>query len=431
MDDNIQQVLQIIKSDPKLGERIFNEPRGFSSVLNDLMPGMGKDDIRKRRRLAEAIDCGVYKCLKEHIGTNPNYAINHAVSLLEKEDISRSSAIKIVKVFSSLFPLKKDFSFYIDKQEQPIDESVKEEKTARSKLTPNIEQYEHEDTHSIFTIPVISRKITDKHISGTPPNSSQPARKIKDNPTKWPKVAAIAAVVLALVAICTFLFGDAILNKMQSDSNDSTLAVGDIIEFGIFDWLVLDVQDDKALIITEQIIDERAYHNEFEYFVTWETCDLRNYLNNHFYNSFPEYDQSRIIETKMQNYDNPWYGTYGGNATNDKIFLLSLDELVKYFGDSGALAQKQGKDIKYYYYDVGIKEVLIKPDTNEWCWFGEQYNSVRIANYGRKKALWWLRSPGDFDNGAAYVRGDGTVDVNGFHVRLDSIGVRPALWLKL
>jgi hypothetical protein len=88
---------------------------------------------------------------------------------------------------------------------------------------------------------------------------------------------------------------------------------GGKIRFGKYDWYVLDKQDGRALIITEKVIEKRAYHNQ-ECEITWETCDMRKYLNGEFYNSFSETDRSRIIEVVNENHDNPWYGTSGGGG---------------------------------------------------------------------------------------------------------------------
>ena len=37
---------------------------------------------------------------------------------------------------------------------------------------------------------------------------------------------------------------------------------GGKIKFGKYDWYVLDKQNDKMLIITEKVIEKRAYHNK-------------------------------------------------------------------------------------------------------------------------------------------------------------------------
>ena len=58
----------------------------------------------------------------------------------------------------------------------------------------------------------------------------------------------------------------------------SYVRVGDIIEFGNYEWRVLDVQGERALVITHRIIESRAYHNTFED-ITWADSDMRYYLN--------------------------------------------------------------------------------------------------------------------------------------------------------
>ena len=221
---------------------------------------------------------------------------------------------------------------------------------------------------------------------------------------------------------------------------------GGKIRFGKYDWYILDKQDGRALILTEKVIEKRVYHNQ-ECEITWETCDMRKYLNGEFYNSFSETDCSRIIEVVNENHDNPWYGTSGGNPTTDRIFLLSIKEVVKYFGDSGQLKNR------YMYPNC------------DWCkdeflpWIDDQYNIARRAVDDTGIVQHWrLRSPGangrlvagvtgfcgdGFDQGGIGVSGGGgdlspdghfifdgsdvlTVTDNDSNVN----GVRPALWLS-
>jgi hypothetical protein len=159
-------------------------------------------------------------------------------------------------------------------------------------------------------------------------------------------------------------------------------ALDKIYRFGNIDWSVLDVdrQKGKALLISNKIIEKRPYNVEYAN-ITWESCTLRKYLNGEFLNKLGA-AESAIAETRNSNPNNPWYGTAGGNTTTDKVFLLSLDELVKYFGDSGDLANKRRKDYKG------------NSDLNGY-YVHDRYNNARIANYGSEGACWWwLRSPG-------------------------------------
>jgi hypothetical protein len=208
--------------------------------------------------------------------------------------------------------------------------------------------------------------------------------------------------------------------KSKKTSGTATVKKGSTIKFGKYDWKVLDVQDGKALIITDEVIDERAY-NVWLTAITWELCDLRAYLNGEFYNSFGKTDKARIVKTKVKNKDNQWYDAPGGNDTNDYIFLLSLEEVVKYFGDSGQLKNKP--DI----HDANGTVVGRVID--------DRYNDDRAAYYEGKIDAWWLRSPGSSSRSAVYVGPDGIVDgiiaVDGIDVYISNLGVRPAMWITL
>jgi hypothetical protein len=184
------------------------------------------------------------------------------------------------------------------------------------------------------------------------------------------------------------------------------------------------------LIITDLVIESRPYHNRDEG-VTWETSDIRRYLNDEFYNKLTEADRVRIRETTIVNDNNPWTfegrngSTPGGNDTTDKIFLLSIDEIVRYFGDSGML--EQGKVESERLNDVEL------PNYGFYWWgFHDQFSETRIAyNIEGMASWWWLRSPGIYGSFAADVDPDGNVLLNGGIVSASSGGVRPALWLNL
>ena len=124
------------------------------------------------------------------------------------------------------------------------------------------------------------------------------------------------------------------------------MQVGDKISFGSYDWRVLNIQNNTALIITECIIEQRAYHDAYKD-ITWADCSLRKYLNGEFYNKFNATDKSRIISVTNKNLDNQWYGSKGGADTQDSIFLLSIEVVCKYFGDSRSKLQNRGKNQRY------------------------------------------------------------------------------------
>jgi hypothetical protein len=186
----------------------------------------------------------------------------------------------------------------------------------------------------------------------------------------------------------------------------------DIITFGNYRWRVLDIKEGKTLVITEEIIELRWYHSAFVD-ISWAECELRHYLNNEFHNTFNPHEKERIIVVTNLNSNNPWFKTKGGIETTDRIFLLSLDEVCEYFGDSkGKLLTK------------GRQKWLIDDDNNR----------KRQAKYGSQYHWWRLRSPGYYGRTSASVNANGNVYVRGNGVcgrPKDGGGVRPALWLKL
>jgi hypothetical protein len=197
------------------------------------------------------------------------------------------------------------------------------------------------------------------------------------------------------------------------------------LPFGKYKWRVLDVQEDKALLITESVIEKRPYHESNNYpldrhtpwekwsTVTfkWESCTLRHYLNEEFLQGFTSRKQNMILETDNANPENLWYGTGDGNSTQDKIFLLNLNEVDKYFGNSGD-------------YESGGEGY-----GGSFC---NEYDGDRQAKDAESKfSPWWLRSTGDRGTCAAYVGSDGGVSVTGAYADECGGGVRPALWLDL
>ncbi|MCL2016670.1 MAG: tetratricopeptide repeat protein [Defluviitaleaceae bacterium] len=185
------------------------------------------------------------------------------------------------------------------------------------------------------------------------------------------------------------------------------------VKIGGIDWRVLDVKNNQALLLSELVLKANLYHSEDEY-IKWKNCALRQYLNNDFYNKFSDNDRSRIAKKTIPNKNNQWYGTPGGNDTTDNIFLLSLEEVIQYFGDSGRLKYPLNEKNKSYHY-----------------YLSDEFNDKRIA-MGRSGLTnyWWLRSPGRNNDRAAYVNYEGHVIVSG-DVVSEFGGVRPALWLNL
>ena len=208
------------------------------------------------------------------------------------------------------------------------------------------------------------------------------------------------------------------------------------IQFGKYLWRVLEEKDGKALIITENTIEERSYHTDCVD-ITWEHSDMRRYLNGQLYESFTAKEQSQILETQISDRDNPWTGTKCGNTTADKIFLLSYDEVLKYFGDSGDVQARVGWQTIYIDapgFNGGV------PEKGGTEFVNDQFNKARrVLKQDGSAAWWWLRSPGGQGMhttgsigfiGELYLCGDDVWMHSRQYGGEENCGVRPVMWVK-
>ena len=186
--------------------------------------------------------------------------------------------------------------------------------------------------------------------------------------------------------------------------------IGSIIEFGTYPqnkdgkdntsikWRVLDIKDGKALIISKRALDCQEYNTLYRH-VTWETCSIRKWMNGTFLNkAFSAEEQAKIATTTVSAVKNPKYSTNPGNATKDKVFLLSITEAEKYF------------------------------TTNE---SRKCAPTAYVKSQGAWTSKWWLRSPGNSQDSATYVFYGGSVYYRGRIVSNAHVAVRPALWINL
>lgn len=169
------------------------------------------------------------------------------------------------------------------------------------------------------------------------------------------------------------------------------------------EWLVLEVKDGRALVISKYALDCQQYNTEFTD-VTWETCTLRKWLNNDFINAAFSAEEKAMIPTVTISADkNLDYSTNPGNATQDQVFLLSITEANKYFSSDSA---RQCEPT-----DFAVANGAWESDSGN-CW-------------------WQLRSPGYYQVYAANVFCDGYVYEYGDNVNYVGSAVRPALWIDL
>lgn len=182
------------------------------------------------------------------------------------------------------------------------------------------------------------------------------------------------------------------------------------------EWTVLDVADGKALVISRYGLERTRYYHSNED-VTWETSDLRAWLNGKFLeNFFTEEEREAILVTEVDNGPGQGYSgwsTDGGNDTQDRVFLLSCAEANRFFG----VTPDDHENIRARVLPTGY---AVRSGT----WIGTE-----LTEEGGNAGQWWLRSPGSKQTLAAIVATDGSLD--DCSVTYVTVCIRPVMWLDL
>lgn len=174
------------------------------------------------------------------------------------------------------------------------------------------------------------------------------------------------------------------------------------------EWLVLDKKDGKLFVTSKYVLIDKAFDESGSNDI-WENCSLRKWLNEDFINdAFSTDEQSKIQTTHVTADKNPEIDVNPGNTTTDKVFLLGIAEVEKYFPSSEAKMAER-------LFDVVAGRNTVDP--------------------------WWLRTIGALegqitpDSGgpqkcATLVGSSGLISYEGSSVG-SAKGVRPAMWISL
>ena len=221
-----------------------------------------------------------------------------------------------------------------------------------------------------------------------------------------PSAAASEAMLVPYKTV-----GSAVTFGSYEQDNDTSNGPEEI------EWIVLDVQDGKSLLLSKYGLDAKPYNTESTS-ITWENSTIRKWLNNDFITAaFTADEQKAIIMTQVDNSSAQGYSewsTSGGNNTQDQIFLLSYAEAKKYldveFGNSSNLKARVSPTA---YAEAQGADTSSRNETED----------------GEAAGWWWLRSPGPHQRDAAFVLFDGSLNFN--FVNIDRGCVRPAFWINL
>lgn len=274
-------------------------------------------------------------------------------------------------------------------------------------------------------------------------------KKTKENTKKAKKIAAIFAVIAVIAIAAAIVVKTVVVPNKQYNDAVAMIDAGDVVEgyevllaldgykdsaekaatifdkykiekvktaeegqyilFGAYEqdnnisngkedveWLVLEVKDNKALVISKYVLACQQYHTEVGY-ITWEDSALRKWLNDAFINSVFTEEEKEMI------YTSPVYWEMK-NGTQDRVFLLSIAEAAGI-----PLDERKGQPTEY---------------------------AIASGQLSGKECSWWLRSKGEsgtkgMSTTADFMNGTGRM-LNHFRLAINNnLGVRPAMWIDL
>ena len=202
-----------------------------------------------------------------------------------------------------------------------------------------------------------------------------------------------------------------LMGKYEQD-NDVSNGKEDI------EWKILYKDKNKALLYTKFVIDNIRYNDE-DVDITWENSTIRKWLNEEFLdNVFSKEEKNLIVEVLNDNNKNEIYGTDSGNKTNDKVFLLSIEECQKYFGKS--TKNKDGYNVNTKLATAGTDYAISK---------GLLVEKTKDKN--KSNSPFWLRNAGILSNFATGVDIYGDVNSEGGNNVVNELnGLRVAIWVR-
>ncbi len=196
----------------------------------------------------------------------------------------------------------------------------------------------------------------------------------------------------------------------------SDIDIGESVSFGHYEtdgvysngkealeWTALDITDDgRALLLCDCCIDALPYDSDGEN-VTWADSEIREWLNDEFIDTAFVGDEEKLICCVTNNNPDGRSKTEGGDDTEDRVFLLSINEVEKYLPN----------------------EIARRAVTTEYA----KLQGAEYDTYGNGR--WWLRSPGKTQDTAAGVHVGGGINYDGRKVDIENSCIRPAMWIRI
>ena len=249
---------------------------------------------------------------------------------------------------------------------------------------------------------------------------------------KIANILSIVSIILTVALITLSAYVEGENNNTNNKNNTDNLyynefdnvKLGEIIQFGKYEqdnnekngpedikWIVLKIQDNKALIISKYALDSKQYDTEDPKGQLWEYSSLRYWLNTDFIDTAFTYEEkikiSPILTSPYQSTDyivsSPSSLENNDSIYRDSIFLLNMHDMEKYFPDEES---RKCEATKY-----------------------ASANGVEISKTkNRSLCQWWIRPD---EERPSYIDFDGIENSPIIQSLITNVGVRPAMWIDI
>ena len=269
----------------------------------------------------------------------------------------------------------------------------------------------------------------------------------------------IKLILFFSILFVNFTFGSSIINNVNRNENFKftdeyiklsfdflKLNIGDIVKFGKYEqdgnlnngkesieWILVDKNEQGLLLTTKYLLDCKPF-NTFHRKVTWEKSSIRTWLNNDFYkNSFSNSEKELINTAYLINDENPYYNTDSGNNTYDKVFLLSISEVLKIYNTNSNLEISKRDALTFdirklckptqFAKNNGVR-VNISPAIYNGC---GNYFLRTSGLYGKR--IWYGDVSAEYYQ--SIITEDGRLSARGTGVHSLDDGIRPCVYVKI
>lgn len=226
---------------------------------------------------------------------------------------------------------------------------------------------------------------------------------------------------------------------VTSYSSKATCMNYDIVTFGAYEqdsdlengkeaieWIVLDKKGDEYLLLSKYVLDYRKFQNNKVEGkpASWNESDIRMWANTEFLSSaFSETEQKNIMLSTIDNTNNDYYNL---KETEDRIFLLSLDEIIKYFGSKNENSDGQAVESKILPNEKNRTFATLFAKARGVIVGGKLLEDANVYSCG-----YYTRTMRNTEHSQViYIKNDGADDFVSAYDTWRRHGFRPAMWVK-